>query len=55
MRHELLEAAGNVFKLLFDVDVNVERSAAGKPIAYRITAVHAVIPSDDEPDLLDPN
>jgi len=48
MRHELLVAEGNVFRLLFDVDVNVEQSASGKPLAYRITAMHAVLESDDD-------
>lgn len=48
MKHELLEAQGNVFRLLFDVDVNVELSATGKPLAYRITAVHAVVEGDED-------
>lgn len=52
MKHELLEAQGNVFRLLFDVDVNVELNAAGKPLAYRITAVHAVVDDDDNPPLI---
>lgn len=52
MKHELTTADGNVFKLLFDVDVNVEMSAAGRPLAYRITAMHAVVETDDEPGLL---
>jgi hypothetical protein len=52
MKHELTTAEGNVFKLLFDVDVNVEMSAAGRPLAYRITAMHAVVESDEEPGLL---
>lgn len=52
MKHELLEAQGNVFKLLFDVDVNVEVSATGKPLAYRITAVHTVVDGDDDVDLV---
>jgi hypothetical protein len=52
MKHELREAEGNVFKLLFDVDVNVEQSAAGKPLAYRITAVHSVVEADEDPELL---
>lgn len=48
MKHELLEAQGNVFRLLFDVDVNVELSATGKPLAYRITAVHTVVDGDED-------
>jgi hypothetical protein len=48
MKHELIEAEGNVFRLLFDVDVNVELSATGKPLAYRITAVHAVVDGDED-------
>lgn len=48
MKHELLEAHGNVFRLLFDVDVNVEMSATGKPLAYRITAVHNVVDAEDD-------
>ena len=46
--HEMKEAEGNVFRLLFDVDVNVEFSA-GKPVAFRIMAVHDVtdIPDDE--------
>lgn len=48
MKHELLEAQGNVFRLLFDVDVNVEMSATGRPLAYRITAVHAVVDGDED-------
>lgn len=44
--HEFLEAEGNVFRKLFDVDLNVERNVAGKPIAYRIMHVHVVV--DDE-------
>jgi hypothetical protein len=48
MKHELIEAEGNVFRLLFDVDVNVELSATGKPLAYRITAVHTVVDGDED-------
>jgi hypothetical protein len=47
MYHEKFQLDGNVFRALFDVSVNVELSAAGRPIAYRITEVHAVL-SDDE-------
>lgn len=43
LRHEKARIQGNVFRALFDVSVNVELSAAGQPVAYRITAVHAVI------------
>lgn len=52
MRHELKTAEGNVFKLLFDVDVNVEVGATGKPLAYRVTAMHAVLEADEEGGLL---
>jgi hypothetical protein len=46
IRHEIAEADENVYKKGFDVDVNVEMRG-GKPIAYRIVAVHDVI---DLPD-----
>lgn len=42
IRHEIAEADENVYKKAFDVDVNVEERD-GKPIAYRIVAVHDVI------------
>lgn len=42
IRHEIAEADDNVYKKAFDVDVNVEMRA-GKPVAYRLVAVHAVI------------
>jgi hypothetical protein len=45
--HEMKEADGNVFRLLFDVDVNVEY-VAGKPIAYRVMAVHDITDLPDE-------
>lgn len=45
--HEMKEADGNVFRLLFDVDVNVEY-IAGKPIAYRVMAVHDITDLPDE-------
>jgi hypothetical protein len=47
IRSEFLEE-GNVFKRLFDVDVNVELNAAGKPKAFRIVHIHAVV--DDVED-----
>jgi hypothetical protein len=48
IRHETVEAE-HVFRRLFDVDVNVETNAAGKPIAYRITAFHTSFdPTGDE-------
>ena len=47
--HEMKEAEGNVFRLLFDVDVNVEYSAA-KPIAYRVMGVHDVTDLPDDID-----
>lgn len=42
------EADGNAFRRLFDVDVNVELTGNGRPIAYRIVAVHSVIDAPDE-------
>ncbi|MCB5426094.1 hypothetical protein H0274_12565 [Altererythrobacter sp. CC-YST694] len=53
MLHEKMQLEGNVFRALFDVSVNVELSATGKPLAYRITAVHNVIENGDEADLID--
>lgn len=52
MLHEKMQLDGNVFRALFDVSVNVELSSQGRPIAYRITAVHSVIEDGDE-DLFD--
>jgi hypothetical protein len=50
IRHEMLQVEGNVFRTLFDVDVNVELNADGKPVAYRIVALHAVLegPENEE-------
>jgi len=45
IRHEIADADENVYKKAFDVDVNVEHRH-GRPIAYRIVAVHAVIEID---------
>lgn len=42
IRHEIADADENVYKKAFDVDVNVEMRG-GKPIAYRVVAVHDVI------------
>lgn len=47
IQHEMKENASNIFRLLFDVDVNVELSQ-GKPVAYRIAAVHDVTDAPDE-------
>lgn len=47
IQHELKAGEGNIFHLLFDVDVNVEMSQ-GKPIAYRIMAVHDVTDSPED-------
>ncbi|PBN41667.1 hypothetical protein [Sphingobium sp. D43FB] len=47
IRHEIAEADDNVYKKAFDVDVNVELRG-GKPIAYRLVAVHDVIDLPDE-------
>lgn len=41
IQHEMKEGDGNIFHLLFDVDVNVEMSN-GKPVAFRIMAVHDI-------------
>lgn len=48
IRHEFTNAEGNIFKLLFDVDVNVELNAQERPVAYRITSIHAVIEDADD-------
>lgn len=45
IRHEIAEADDNVYKKAFDVDVNVEQRD-GRPIAYRIVALHDVIDID---------
>lgn len=50
IRDEMRQSHENVFKKLFDVDVNVELRADGKPMAYRIMAVHTVTDSSDEDD-----
>jgi hypothetical protein len=47
IRSEFLEE-GNVFKRLFDVDVNVEMNASGKPKAFRIVHIHAVVDDIDD-------
>jgi hypothetical protein len=47
IQHELRGSEGNIFNLLFDVDVNVEMSQ-GKPIAYRIVAVHHITDSPED-------
>ncbi len=51
IQHEMKDGEGNVFRLLFDVDVNVEMSN-GRPVAYRIMAVHDITdaPDDDDAD-----
>ncbi|TZG25577.1 hypothetical protein FYJ91_11150 [Sphingomonas montanisoli] len=48
MHHEKLQLAGNIFRALFDVDVNIEAGVSGRPIAYRIMQVHDVL--DDAGD-----
>jgi hypothetical protein len=53
MLHEKMQLAGNVFHALFDVSVNAELGPSGRPVAYRITAVHAVLEDGEEGDLLD--
>lgn len=52
MLHEKMQIEGNVFRALFDVNVNVELGSTGKPMAYRITAVHAVLDDDSDDDRL---
>lgn len=46
IQHEMKAGEGNIFHLLFDVDVNVELSQ-GKPIAYRVMAVHDITDAPD--------
>ncbi|ROP83627.1 hypothetical protein EDC65_4276 [Stella humosa] len=50
IKHEIREADRNIYKLGFVVDVNIQLRA-GRPIAYRVTAVHSVIdlPDDESP------
>lgn len=50
IRHEMIASHENVFKKLFDVDVNVELRFDGKPMAYRIMTVHTVTDAPDEED-----
>jgi hypothetical protein len=47
IRHEIAEVDDNVYKKAFDVDVNIEMRS-GKPIAYRLVAVHDVIDLPEE-------
>ncbi len=47
IRHEITQADDNVYKKAFDVDVNVEMRS-GKPIAFRLIAVHYVIDLSDD-------
>ncbi len=47
IQHEMKDGEGNIFRLLFDVDVNVEMSK-GKPIAYRVMAVHDITDADED-------
>jgi len=51
MHHEKLQLEGNIFRALFDVDVNVEVGSAGRPIAYRLKNVYAVIDNEGEESL----
>jgi hypothetical protein len=53
MLHEKMQLAGNVFRALFDVNVNVELGATGRPAAYRITEVHTVIEDELGDDLIE--
>lgn len=48
IHHEMMDPDSNVFRKLFDVDVNVETNKDGKPLAYRIMAVHSVIDAPEE-------
>lgn len=56
VRAEFLATDGNVFRRLFDVDVNVELGSSGRPLAYRIVALHEVIDieDDEESDMFTP-
>lgn len=47
VRHEIADADENVYKKGFDVDVNVE-IRSGRPVAFRVTQVHAVFDLPDE-------
>ena len=47
IKHEIAEAADNVYKKGFSVDVNVE-SRGGRPVAYSVTNLHRVIDLPDE-------
>lgn len=47
--HEMREAESNIFRVVFDVDVNVEMMN-GRPVAYRIMHVHSVIDAPDDDD-----
>ena len=47
IQHELREAESNPFKLLFDVDVNVELSG-GRPVAFRVVALHDVTDAPED-------
>ncbi len=47
IQYELKEGEGNPFNLLFDADVNVEISN-GRPVAFRIVAIHDVTDAPDE-------
>lgn len=54
MRHEILQLQGNVFRVLFDVSVNVELNQSGRPLAYRVTEIHGPpIEDDDADDLIE--
>ncbi len=48
MRYDLSQLSGNVFRALFDVDVNVELNARGRPQAFRVVAVHTVTEEADD-------
>ncbi|MER0238056.1 hypothetical protein [Fulvimarina sp. MAC8] len=49
IKHEIREAADNVYKKAFVVDVNVRHNANGKPVLYAVTEFHEIIdlPDDD--------
>lgn len=48
IRHEMRQSQENVFRKLFDVDVNVELRGDAKPMAYRIVALHTVTDSAED-------
>ena len=54
IHHEFLEPENNVFRMLFDVDIYVERNVSSKPIGYRVMQVHMVVDDDTDDGELEP-